>query len=76
MWLKELLVIANEVCCAVVEKLFKKYAKISSIEYLDEVVEGFETKWWFSRCVGAIDGSQVPIITSTLCPKDSYNNSK
>ena len=66
-------VIANEVCCAVVEKLFKKYVKIPSREHLDEVVEGFETKWGFPQCAGAIDGSHIPIIAPTFCPKDYYN---
>ena len=66
-------VVANEVCCAVVEELFRKYVKIPSGKHFDEVVEEFENKWGFSHCAGAVAGSHIPIIAPTFCPKDYYN---
>ena len=41
-------IVANEVCCALVDKLFRKYVKIPSGRHLDEVVKGFETKGPFT----------------------------
>ena len=54
-------VVTNEVCCAVVDQLFKKYVKIPSGKHLDEVVEGFERMWGFPQCADAINGSYMPL---------------
>ena len=37
------------------------------------MIEGFETKWGFPQCVGAIDGSHIPIRPPALNHTDFYN---
>ena len=39
----------------------------------DDTVEMFESKFNCPQCFGAIDGSHIPIIAPTDCPKDYYN---
>ena len=37
------------------------------------IVNGFETRWGFPQCVGAIDGSHIPIASPQEYPADYYN---
>ena len=66
-------VIVNEVCQAIARNLTKKYIKIPRGRQLTDTVEKFESKFNFPQCFGAIDGSHIPIIAPTDCPKDYYN---
>ena len=38
-----------------------------------EVINGFETKWGFPQCVGAIDGSHIPVQAPLLNHTDYFN---
>ena len=38
-----------------------------------DVVRGFEEKWGFPQCFGAVDGSHIPIIPLCDSPTDYYN---
>ena len=58
-------VVANEVCCTVVERLFKKYVKIPVGKHFDDIVEGFERKWGFPQCAGAIESKIFYSTTSS-----------
>ena len=40
---------------------------------LKSVVDGFEQKWGYPRCAGAIDGSHIPISVPVECQSDYYN---
>ena len=66
-------VIVNEVCEVIMKQLFKRYVFIPQGNDLNQVVEGFEDRWGFPQCVGAIDGSHIPIQAPADCPKDYYN---
>ena len=46
---------------AIVKKLKHQYLFFPIGEAQKEVINGFETKWGFPQCVGAIDGSHIPI---------------
>ena len=51
-------IIVKEVCLAIVGSLLTLYVKMPSGDELEEVVDGFETKWGFPQCVRAVDGTQ------------------
>lgn len=36
-------------------------------------MDGFQSKWFFPKCVGAIDGSHIPIIVPKENPVDNFN---
>ncbi len=40
------------------------------------IVRGFEDRWGFPQCFGAVDGSHIPIITPENCANDYYNRKK
>ena len=46
---------------AITNTLLKIYISFPTGESLNTVINGFEHKWRFPQCVGAIDGCQVPI---------------
>ena len=53
--------IVKDVCQAIVELLLPKYIQVPTGNRLQVIVNGFETRWGFPQCVGAIDGSHIPI---------------
>ena len=66
-------VITKDVCTAIVSNLLPKYIRIPSGDNLKDVVEGFEHKWGFPQCAGAVDGTHIPVVSPEECPADYYN---
>lgn len=65
--------IVHETCKAIVDCLLKQYIQFPSGTKLDEIVHGFLTKWGVPQCVGAIDGSHIPIAGTAMNHTDYYN---
>ena len=42
-------------------------------EVLNQVIDGFQQKWGFLRCAGAIDGSHIPVTSPAEYRTDYYN---
>ena len=63
----------HDVCNAIVEHLAAQYISIPTGQGLQRIVNGFSTKWGFPQCIGAIDGSHIPIIAPKENPLDYYN---
>lgn len=66
-------VAVHDVCNAIVENLAAEYIRIPTGQGLRRIVSGFLSKWNFPQCVGAIDGSHIPIIAPSENPLDYYN---
>ena len=49
------------------------YIKIPTGPPAIDIVRGFERRWNFPQCFGAIDGSHKPIVAPTNSPTDYYN---
>lgn len=65
--------IVHETCKAIVEVLLKKYISFPAGDRLQEVVQGFQSKWGVPQCVGAVDGCHIPVSAPTMCHTDYYN---
>ena len=73
--------IANSTCCEIFKEtcgvivmvLLPRYIRMPNNERLDEIIEGFETKFGFPNCGGAIDGTHIPIIAPQLHHTDYHN---
>ena len=65
--------IVHDTCAAIVKVLMKRYIKFPASEHLRKVVQGFEKTWGLPQCVGAIDGSHIPIAAPTINHTDYYN---
>ena len=65
--------IVQETCTIIVQTLLHKYVQFPSGNRLDELVDGFLTKWGVPQCVGAIDGCHVPIASPAMNRTDYYN---
>ncbi len=63
-------IIRKEVCASI---LLPPFIKFPSGSYLEEVVNGFKNQFGFPQCVGAIDGSHIPIVSPHECPANYYN---
>ena len=66
-------VIVHDVCKSIVDVLLRKYIKIPTGNQAMEIVRGFESTWNFPQCLGAVDGSHIPIIAPCDSPTDYYN---
>ena len=66
-------VVTKEVCAAIVEHLLPEYIKIPTGAALDENVKHFRLDHCFPQCVGAVDGTHIPIVSPKECPADYYN---
>ena len=49
------------------------YIEFPAGEVFIKAVDGFEDKWGFPQCIGAIDGSHVPIAAPEFNHTDYYN---
>ena len=65
--------IVQETCSAIVSTMLEKYIRFPTGEDLTNVINGFKSKWGFPQCVGAIDGSHIPIAAPELNHTDYYN---
>ena len=66
-------VIVKDVCSAIVKVLLPRYIKVPTGDSLKEVLHGFEHKWGFPQCAGAVDGTHIPIISPRNFPADYFN---
>ena len=65
--------IVHETCDAIVSLLIGTYIVFPTGECLRRVVDGFENKWGYPQCAGAIDGCHIPISAPALNHTDYYN---
>ena len=65
--------IVQETCNAIVKVLLNKYIEFPTGDKLDELVDGFKTKWGVPQCVGAVDGCHIPISSPAMNRTDYYN---
>ena len=54
-------------------RLLLVYIKFPAGDDLNNVINGFERKWGFPRCAGAIDGIHIPIIEPQENHVDYFN---
>ena len=65
--------IVQETCKSIVKYLQPQYIRFPSGGQVDSIVRGFEEKWGIPQCIGAVDGSHVPVCAPTLNHTDYYN---
>ena len=65
--------IFKETCTVIVSVLLPRYICLPTGDRLREIVDGFERKFGFPNCGGAIDGTHVPIIAPRQHHTDYYN---
>lgn len=63
----------REFCRTICKVLLPKYIKFPEGDELKRVVDGFKHKYGFPQCVGAIDGSHIPILSPQEYTADYYN---
>ena len=66
--------VLKEVCRAIQSRLLHIYIKFPEGDDLSTVMDGFERKWGFPRCAGAIDGTHIPIIAPQENHVDYFNH--
>ena len=54
----------KEVCCAII-KQFPKAITFPKGDELHQVLQGYEERWRFPMCAGAIDGTHIPVLAPT-----------
>lgn len=65
--------IVHETVDAIVCKLKGQYIRFPTGEAQRDVINGFQSKWGFPQCIGAIDGSHIPVRAPLLNHTDYYN---
>nr|XP_033932532.1 protein ALP1-like [Pseudochaenichthys georgianus] len=63
----------QDFCRATMEVLLPLHIKFPDVEKLVEMATFFNNSWRAPQCVGAIDGSHIPILEPENYPKDYYN---
>ena len=66
-------VITKDVCTAIVSNLLPKYIRTPCGDNLKDVIDGFEHKWGFPQCAGAVDGTHIPSVPRGMSDADYYN---
>ena len=66
-------VVLHDFCQSVVDVMGLRYLSLPSEDKLRAIRDGFRTKWGFPQCIGAIDGTHIPIIAPKEHPLDYYN---
>ena len=62
-----------EVCRAICKVLIPLYVKAPSAADTRKIMDGFEQKWGFPQCGGAIDGSHIQITSPSAYCTDYHN---
>lgn len=65
----------QEFCREVIKKLMPKFIRLPTASELEAHASYSEERWGLSQCVGAIDGSHIPIVRPKKYSRD-YNNRK
>ena len=65
--------IVHDTCKAIVKLLLPNYIRFPTGDRLNEVVQGFLSKWGIPQCAGSIDGSHIPVRPPSLNHTDYYN---
>ena len=63
----------QDFCNAVIKVLLPERIKTPDARKLMEMATFFNNRWRAPQCVGAIDGSHIPIIAPELYPRDYHN---
>ena len=63
----------HETCQAIVDYLLPKYIRFPCSDQQQQYIDNFENKWGVPQCIGAIDGSHIPVSPPSLCHTDYYN---
>ena len=66
-------IIVKDVCKAIVSVLQPRYISFPHGDALQAVVDGFEHTWGVPQCVGAIDGTHIPVLRPKNNHTDYYN---
>ena len=66
-------IVTKHVCSSILKRLLPDYIKVPTGAALKEAVEEFKGDHSFPQCVGAVDGSHIPIVSPQECPVDYYN---
>ena len=64
--------VAKETVCITVNDVCQATVMVSG-ERIAEVVSGFENKYGFPQCIGAVNETHIPILAPKECAKDYYN---
>ena len=64
----------HQVCRCIVIQPMPIYIQIPTGDMLKAVQYGFFHKWGFPQCVGAIDGTHIPILAPSKNPIDYFNH--
>ena len=62
-----------DTCDAIVQFLLPRYVHIPQDSVLQEIVDGFHSRWGFPQTIGAIDGTHIPILRPVESAADYYN---
>ncbi|XP_060807386.1 uncharacterized protein LOC106138724 [Amyelois transitella] len=68
--------IIKEVCKAVIDKMMSVYMPTPTAEDWEKITEGFNDRWNFPNCIGAIDGKHINIIAPPNSGSLYYNYKK
>ena len=66
-------VIVHDTCKAIVDILFDEFITFPHGRQLEKTISGFQAKWQVPQCVGAIDGSHIPVSVPAHSHTDYYN---
>ncbi|XP_066286931.1 uncharacterized protein [Branchiostoma lanceolatum] len=65
--------IVYEVCSAIVNILGPRYMSFPRGDRLRETIHGYEKRWGFPQCGGAVDGSHIAVKAPSNTRTDFYN---
>ena len=66
-------IIVHDTSQAIVDVLFKKYVRFPCGREMERTIQGFASRWQVPQCVGAIDGSHIPVSVPANLHTDYYN---
>ena len=65
--------IVHETCEAICNVLLQEYIRFPKSDELETTIRRFEQKWGVPQCVGAIDGSHIPVCAPANMHTNYYN---